>query len=84
MHDPDSNYPVWKCLMLAVIRKGNTRTLSLEFTPFFNSYIRPGPPVSWVQVLDVEEEFQEAEDDNASNKVNSESGPKSTSMETPA
>ncbi|KAJ3403399.1 hypothetical protein CcCBS67573_g05409 [Chytriomyces confervae] len=78
----DSNYPVWKRLTLAVIGKGNARTLSLEFTPFVNCYVRPTPPASWVQVLDVEEEFQEAENENASNKMNSESGAKPTSTET--
>ncbi|KAJ3383941.1 hypothetical protein HDU80_001107 [Chytriomyces hyalinus] len=78
----DSNYPVWKRLTLAVIGKGSTRTLSLEFTPFINRYVRPTPPASWVQVLDVEEEFQEAENENASDETNSESGDKPTSTET--
>ncbi|TPX72009.1 hypothetical protein CcCBS67573_g05976 [Chytriomyces confervae] len=78
----DSNYPVWKCLTLAVIGKGNARTLSPEFTPFVNHYVRPTPPASWVQVLDVEEEFQEAENENASDETNSESGDEPTSTET--
>ncbi|TPX51444.1 hypothetical protein CcCBS67573_g10024 [Chytriomyces confervae] len=75
----DSNYPVWKRLTLAVIGKGNARTLSLEFTPFVNHYVRPTPPASWVQVL---EEFQEAENENASNETDSESGDEPTLTET--
>ncbi|KAJ3242056.1 hypothetical protein HDU77_010905 [Chytriomyces hyalinus] len=78
----NSNYPVWKRLTLAVIGKGNARTLSPEFIPFVNCYVRPTPPASWLQALEVEEEFQEAEDENASNKTNSESGDKPPSTKT--
>ncbi|TPX77685.1 hypothetical protein CcCBS67573_g01081 [Chytriomyces confervae] len=78
----DSSYPVWKRLTLAVIGKGNARTLSPEFTPFVNRYVRPTPPASWVQVLDVEEEFQEAENENSSDETDFESGDEPKSTET--
>ncbi|KAJ3220838.1 hypothetical protein HDU81_011139 [Chytriomyces hyalinus] len=84
----NSNYPVWKHLTLAAIGKGNTRTLSLEFTPFVNHYARPTRPASWVQALEMEEEFQEAEENDTSNSSsgaeNSEPGPETTLTEAPA
>ncbi|TPX69491.1 hypothetical protein CcCBS67573_g06873, partial [Chytriomyces confervae] len=75
----DSICVVWKQLTLAAIGKGNTRTLSLEFTPFVNCFLRPVPPTRWAQGLILAKEFQDKEDsdsssnsDSASNEENSE------------
>ncbi|TPX51936.1 hypothetical protein CcCBS67573_g09986 [Chytriomyces confervae] len=52
--------------MLAAIGKGNVRTLSLEFTPFVNCFLRPVPPTRWAQGLILAKEFQDEEDSDSS------------------
>ncbi|KAJ3218016.1 hypothetical protein HDU81_000702 [Chytriomyces hyalinus] len=61
----ETNYPVWRRLTLAEIGTVNARTLSPTFIPFVNRYTRPSPPLKWVNILEVSEEFRDLEDPNA-------------------
>ncbi|KAJ3377061.1 hypothetical protein HDU80_003503 [Chytriomyces hyalinus] len=61
----ETNYPVWRRLTLAEIGTVNARTLLPTFVPFVNRYTRPSPPLKWVNILEVSEEFKDLEDPNA-------------------
>ncbi|KAJ3230142.1 hypothetical protein HDU81_004757 [Chytriomyces hyalinus] len=55
---------------MTIIGPGNARTLSPEFTPFVNRFMRPVAPTHWSQVLILAEQFREEENQDAEESTN--------------